>query len=98
MSQRLPIGGYRWVEEREIECKFNTWDHQKNLAAILNLKDDSDIGYIFEVDLHYPTELHDKHNDYPFCPERRSITGIAKNAKLLLTFYDKEKYITHTKY
>lgn len=95
MSQRLPIGEYQWVSESEIDRNFNTTDQQKNATAILNLKDHSDIGYIFEVDLEYPPELHDKHNDYPFCPERRSIPGITKNDKLLLTFYDKKNYIVH---
>lgn len=95
MSQPLPISGYQWLDERVIEHNFNTLDHQKNAAAILNLQDDSDTGFIFEVDLHYPAELHDKHNDYPFCPERRAISGITKNEKLLLTFYDKKNYIIH---
>lgn len=95
MSQRLPIGEYQWISKRIIDSNFNTSDHQKNVTKILNLNDDSDIGYIFEVDLHYPRELHDKHNDYPFCPEKRSISGITKNEKLLLTFYDKKNYIIH---
>lgn len=95
MSQRLPIGEYQWVSESIIEQNFNTFDYQKNVSSILNLDDDSDIGYIFEVDLHYPSELHDAHNDYPFCPEKRSISGITKNDKLLLTFYDKKNYVIH---
>lgn len=95
MSQRLPIGGYRWVPETTINQNFNTSDHQANKTAILNLPDESDKGYIFEVDLYYPPELHEKHNDFPFCPEKRSIPGITKNKKLFLTFYEKEKYIVH---
>lgn len=95
MSQRLPIGQYRWVSESKILRKFNTFDYQKNVSSILTLKDDSDIGYIFEVDLHYPPELHDSHNDFPFCPEKRGVLGITTNDKLMLTFYDKEKYIVH---
>lgn len=89
MSQRLPIGEYEWLSESEIEKNFNSKE------SILDLKDDSDKGYVFEVDLHYPDYLHEKHNDFPFCPEKRGISGITKNDKLLLTFYDKEKYVIH---
>lgn len=95
MSQPLPIGEYKWVSESKIERKFNTSDYQKNVSSILNLKDDSSKGYIFEVDLQYPENLHDDHNDYPFCPEKRAISGITKDEKLLLTFYDKKKYVIH---
>lgn len=95
MSQRLPIGDYQWLSTSTIEQSFNTNDYQKNTSAILNLNDDSDNGYIFEVDLNYPPELHQKHNDFPFCPEKRTIPGINKDEKLMLTFYDKEKYVVH---
>ena len=30
-----------------------------------NIDADGDIGYMLEVDLEYPKELHDKHNDHP---------------------------------
>lgn len=95
MSQRLPIGEFQWLSESEIEQNLNTTDYQKNVSSILNLEDDSDVGHIFEVDLHYPPELHEKHNTFPFCPEKRGIANITKNDKLLLTFYDKEKYVIH---
>lgn len=83
------------MPESDVERKFNTTDYQKNVKSILDLKDDSNIGYLFEVDLEYPRELHDYHNDYPFCPEKRSIPGILSQDKLMLTFYDKEKYVVH---
>ena len=35
-----------------------------------NISDDNEKGYIFEVDLEYPEELHDIHNDYPLAAEK----------------------------
>ena len=55
MSQPLPTGGFEWVqlEDGVLDPDF--------------VHDDE--GYIAEVDLEYPEELHDEHNDYPLAPE-----------------------------
>ena len=39
-----------------------------------DIPEDNKKGYILEVDLEYPTELHNLHNDYPCAPEKMNIT------------------------
>ena len=39
----------------------------------MNIKNNSSTGYVLEVDLEYPKELHDVHNDYPLAPEKLMI-------------------------
>ena len=39
----------------------------------MRIKKDSSTGYVLEVDLEYPQELHDIHNDYPLAPEKINI-------------------------
>lgn len=47
---------------------------------------------ILEVDMEYPKELHDLHNDYPLAPE--SIT-LNKVNKLVPNLNDKKNYVIH---
>lgn len=83
MSQCLPTGDFRWLNNDEIE-NFD--------CSIID--DNSPKGYILEVDLEYPQHLHDKHNDLPFCPEN-IVPPDSKNSKLILNLHDKQKYILH---
>ena len=82
MSQKLPVNGFKWIEDvTEIDKKF-----------IKNYDEDSDKGYIFEVDVKYTEKLHDLHSDLPFLPERMKID---KYKKLVCNLRNKEKYVVH---
>jgi hypothetical protein len=81
MTKPLPYGGFQWVENLD-----------ELLKSIENVKDDSEIGYVLEVDLLYPTELHDHHNDLPFCPENKCPSN-SKCTKLIANLQNKEKYV-----
>ncbi|KAB0792615.1 hypothetical protein PPYR_11269 [Photinus pyralis] len=85
MREYLPVDGFSWLTRADIE-KFNVHD----------ISDESDVGYILEVDLHYPLELHSTHNDLPFCPENiLPPRAKYKQTKLIPNLYDKSKYVIH---
>ena len=56
MSMKLQYGSLHWCNDIQ-----PTDDVMKY--------EDNDIGYLLEVDLHYPKHLHDNHIDYPLAPE-----------------------------
>ena len=62
MSQPLPTGGFQWVD-----------DCDRLTETIIEHPTDSREGYILEVDLEYPGELHVAHNAYPLAPERMTV-------------------------
>ena len=41
----------------------------------MSVNEKSLIGYLLEVDLKYPDELHELHNDYPLAPEKLAISS-----------------------
>ena len=63
MSQYLPTDKFRWMTEKEID--------KLDLAKYT---EESKTGFIAEVDLEYPKELHDLHNDFPLAPEQVKVT------------------------
>ena len=40
-----------------------------------SINEKSEIGYFLEVDLEYPDELHELHNDYPLAPEKLAVSS-----------------------
>ena len=72
MVEELPVGEFKWAGEKVL----------KDLERSLRNKEElpSGKGASLCVDLGYPEELHDAHNDYPLAPEKVIINGIEKLA------------------
>ena len=41
----------------------------------MSINEKSDTGYFSEVDLDYPDELHELHNDYQLAPEKLAVSN-----------------------
>ncbi len=92
MCQYLPQKNFKWNNEQ--------WDD----AKILSIDDKAATGYMFDVDLHYPKELHDLHNGYALAPENIAVTNDMLNKwqtvdrketkvkKLITSFNDKKRF------
>ena len=78
MSQPLPTGGFKWVDIKPGEIRKLSKRKYKR--------------YILEVDIRYPRELHDSHNDLPFMCEHMKINGVQK---LIPNLFNKKRYIIH---
>ncbi|XP_057296198.1 uncharacterized protein LOC130625149 [Hydractinia symbiolongicarpus] len=82
MQQPLPTHGFKWVSNVKVI------DEKK----IDKLVSDNKHGYILEVDVDYPKELHDKHNELPFLPQRKVVYRVEK---LIPNLEHKRKYMVH---
>ena len=53
---------------------------------VMSANEKSDVGYFLEVELEYPKELQDLHNDYPLAPEKLAVINdmLSKYVKKLL--------------
>ena len=81
MSQKFSLNNFKWEKKTKYNEKF-----------IKSFDEDSNRGYILEVDLEYPKSLHDFHSDLAFLPERMRIH---KCNKLVCNLFDKNKCIVH---
>ena len=63
MPQKWPGHGFKWTRSTS---KFNK-------DFIKNYDENSNKGYILEVDIEYPQRLHNLHRDLPVLPERMTI-------------------------
>ena len=62
MCMPLPTGEFRWLTSDEVE-HFDITSKPINGSK----------GYVLEVDLLYPDELHDLHSDLPLAPEHLTV-------------------------
>ena len=92
MSQPLPTHGFFWTDSVDVTV----------------VSDDADEGYILEVDLEYPTSIHEIHSDYPLAPESLTVTSdmlspycreLSHNChsvkKLVPNLLPKTRYVVH---
>ena len=82
MSEKLPMNGFKWVNDISGINKKIVKSYDKNSSK----------GYILEVNVDYPSKLHKLHSDMPFLPERIKID---KTQKLVCNLHDKKKYVVH---
>ena len=83
MSEKLPTHGFKWLSGGDMEKIYENRHNLNKMPCIL------------EVDLEYPKNLHDLHNDYPFCSEKvKCKNGVEK---LIPNLRDKKKYVIHYK-
>ena len=59
MSKFLPIRGFKWLDPKEFDLSKYTSNRSK--------------GCVLEVDLEYPKQLMELHNDYPLAPDKRKM-------------------------
>ena len=86
MSQYLPTGGFKWLTEKHI-----------NKINLAQYNEDSNKGLLIEVDLEYPKELHDLHNDYPLAAERVCVNNnmLSKYCKRIAAKYNISTGLVH---
>ena len=68
---------------------------QFNEDFLKNYNEESDEEYFLEVDVQYPENVNELHNDLPFLPERMKIEKVKK---LLANLNDKTEYVINIRY
>ena len=70
MSQKLPVNNFKWVKQEDLS--------QFNEDFIKTDDENSNTGYLFEVDIDYRKELFNLHKDLPFLPESKKVNKVEK--------------------
>ena len=62
VSEYLPYEGFKWLKN------IDEFD-------VMSISKKGLIGYLLEVDIKYPDELHELRNDYPLAPEKLAVSS-----------------------
>ena len=81
MSEYLPYEGFEWLKNVD---EFD----------VMSVGEKSPMGYFLEVDLEYPNELHELHNDYILTPEKLAVSSDDVK-KLIPSLGNKANYVVH---
>ena len=66
---------YGWAMSEYLPCSRFKWLKNIDKFDVMSVIDKSWIGHFLEVDLEYPDELHELHNDYPLAPEKLAVSS-----------------------
>jgi len=98
---------YGWAMKQKLPVGSFEW-----VGEMDEMPNTYEFGYVLEVDLEYPKELHETHNDYPLAPEKMVPPYLSKYCadlktkleisdveceKLIPNLMDKSHYIIHHK-
>ena len=80
MSQKLPVDGFKWINELSKLDENFMKNYDKN----------SNKRYFLEVDVEYPKKLFNLHKDFSYLPERKKIE---KSKKLICNIRDEKNML-----
>ena len=66
---------YGWAMSKYLPYGENNWLKIVDGFDVNSVSEKSLIGYFPKVDLEYPDELHESHNDYPLAPEKLAVSS-----------------------
>ena len=66
---------YGWAMSEYLPYEKFEWVKNVDELDVMSINKKSDVGYFLEVDLEYPNELHELHNDYPLAPEKLAVSN-----------------------
>ena len=85
MSQPLPTGEFKWVDIENL--KGGARELKRTIDMMVRNSNNRGVCYVLEVDVKYPRELHDHHNDLPFMCEKIRVSRVVK---LVPNLHDKK--------